>query len=185
MVSSCELEQPSSFPCSWHCSSKNHSTSAAAPGCALSSEAAQTRWQQQNTQTKPDGSGQAPTLRESLEFKANGCRVSSGRTASRCKPNTSTDFGGYSSKKGHLEKQQGRSILAIWVENSRNCLKHFCDMQQPDPAVMPQLFPPQHKSFKNSIMVTVMRLKNLPKAVIGFVSGLLKLQLIWEITGLQ
>lgn len=92
VVSPSELEQPSSFPCSWRCSSKNHSTSAAAPGCALLSGAAQTRWQQQNTHPKPEGSGQAPTLRESLEFKGNGCNAFSKRTASRCKPKTSTGF---------------------------------------------------------------------------------------------
>lgn len=69
----------------------------------------------------------------------------------------------YSSKKGHLEKQQGLSILTVWVENSTNCLKHFCDMQQPDPALMSQLFPPQQKSFKNSIM-TAMEMKEFAKS---------------------
>lgn len=52
VVSSSELEQPSSFLSSWHCSSKKHSTSTAAPGYALLSEAAQTRWQQQNTHSE-------------------------------------------------------------------------------------------------------------------------------------
>lgn len=137
VVSSCELEQPSSLPCSWHCSSKNHSTSAAAPGCALSSEAAQTRWQQQNTHPKPDGSGQAPTLRESLEFKANGCSVSSGRTARRSKPKTSTGFRvqvwELLKQKGSPWKTTGTKHLGhLSGEHSTNCLKHFCDMQPPD-----------------------------------------------------
>lgn len=104
VVSSSELEHSSSFPCSWHCSSKNHATSTAAPGYALSSEAAQTRWQPQNTRPKARWVWAGTNTQGEPRIKANGCKVSSGRAASRCQPKTST---GLQVQAWELLKQKG------------------------------------------------------------------------------
>lgn len=144
MVSSSELEQPSSFPCSWRCSSKNHKYSSTRLCTAI--------WSSSHTMAtaKHPSQGQMGLGRHQHTGRASNLKqmaaVSPGEEQQVDASQRQTQvvgyrLGSYSSKKGHLEKQQGPSILAIWVGNSTNCLKLFCDRQQPHPAVIPQLFP--------------------------------------------